>query len=217
MPINHGRLELVTKDDSDTPCPHIYFTAWNELFCLFPKTYVYYRKRRFHCEYSERDEDDYDERFMIGYQIDKYSTGGVKWTKVCSLEVPKAYHYHGEVYDHPRPDEEVAFLKFKALASDEHVLISMVNQGGHSDNGFHPRKSNAVKYLTVTQLNPDGSGDLKAEAKFHRKTKEAGFLAEASLSATSGKLVFQMIEPQGRSSWPSPARNVTELNLTTGV
>ncbi len=207
----------VTTSDSDTPCPHIYFTAWNELYCLFPQTEV-------HCALKPQsyDDNDIDERFMVGYQISKYSSGHNIWTKCCNLVIPPVYNYSdpNDKYIKRRPDFEVVHCKFRVITNDTHLLLTMVNTGVEI---WPLTAANKEKYITVLQLTPDTSGELKSELKFHSKTKEPEFYSRASISATSQKLTFREMTFQRTCppdlylhKKPPSFGHVTELNLTTG-
>ncbi len=191
----------MTKSDYDTPCPHIYFTAWNELFCLFPDTYVYYKSTYY--------DDDFDERFMVGYKISKYLPEQKAWTESCTIDVPSVYYYNESNYSRRKPNKVVSYLTFKAITNGNHLLLAMINKGAE----FFHQGDNRRKYLTVLQLTPDNSGHLKAEVKLHCETKEPGFYARSSLAATSQKLTFQDVSV--RDGEP-PLRRITELNLRTG-
>ncbi len=230
--LNSGKLEQagtgcdfclnVTEDDDNEPCPHIYFTAWNELFCLFPSTEVhepewrerstYYGYDHYYGDHSDCDEDDFSERFMLGYEISKYSPTYHNWVPFHSLDIPREYYYHdGTGLYHERPEEEVVYLTFKVVTHDDHLLIAMVNKGG----GYGSRERNSDKFLTVMKLTPDGTGNPESEVKYHSKTKEAEFYVRASVAATSGKLTFRETYTRNTNDHHR-YRHMTELDLTTG-
>ncbi len=229
--LNSGKLEQagtgcdfclnVTEDDDNEPCPHIYFTTWNELFCLFPSTDVHeaewrhrstYYYDHYYDDHSDYDEDDFSERFMIGYEISKYSPTRHNWIPFHSLDIPREYFYHdGTGLYHERPEEEVVYLTFKVVTHENHLLISMVNKGG----GYGSRERNSDKFLTVMKLTPDGAGNPESEVKYHSKTKEAEFYLRSSMAARSGKLMFLEIYTRTTND-PHRYRHMTELDLTTG-
>ncbi len=155
----------ITKSDFDTPCPHVYFTAWNELFCLYPKTHVYYRTSYYH-------EDDYDQRFMVTYLIGKYLPERDAWTQCCTLDVPRVYYFKEPPdYYHRQPEEQVSYLKFKAVTNESHILLAMTNTEGD----YYGSMETDEKYISVIQLTPDGSGNLKSEVKYHSETDDVEF------------------------------------------
>ncbi len=204
------------EDDSDKPCPHLYFTAWNELFCLFPKTFV-------HSQRADSDMSDdglyhnnkwYNEKIMIEYQIAKYTPSSDTWIKVCTLEVPDVYCYCPAARP-SMPRQQVTYLKFKAVIYGRNVLLSMVNYGADI---FQMKRSNRVKYLTVMQLTKEND-ILKYEVKFHRRIEIdiAPFFARASLVCKFGKLKFQEIDVDPDAAFPPedppPARCIVNHNF----
>ena len=199
--IKTGCAFCLSFDHNDKAnCPHIYFTAWNELYCLSPKVEV---------RLAEPGEYDLNLRFWIGYEIKKYSANDNNWIKACELNVPQEYHYERspsfQTSSQKKP-LDVCYLEFQIVHRETHLLLAMVNERGRSFS--HP----VGYYVSVMQLTPDStSGMLMSEVKLNKQiTKEAVQLFPKSImTASSFNLRFQEISKKnGR---------ITELNMKSGA
>ncbi len=193
-------------DDDEADCPHIYFTAWNELYCLSPKVQV--RLAEHDKSDSEGYDFDYNERFLIGYEIKKYSANDSKWNKACDLNVPREYYYYQKSSLQKNKPVEVCELEFQVVHKEAHLLLAMVDY----KRGFPSHPGGLGYYLSVMQLTPDPtSGKLTSEAILKKQVvKEAAQLfSKTVMTASSINLRFQEIsEEKGR---------ITELNMKSGA
>ena len=178
----------ITQGDYDRRCPHSYFTAWNELYCVGALVEV---------RESEGGAEDYDERFRLGYEINKYSVKDKAWYELGDLEIPDGYYYDGSSpYDWFKRPTEVAYVEFKVVNMKTHVLLVMVNL----DEGL--RRHAEENYLTIVRLTA-GDDTLKTEVIFHTEIKDEDvlFYRDASITVVSpgsSKLRFQKISEGGK-------------------
>ncbi len=195
------------------PCPHIYFCAWNTLFCLYPYADI----KTWDC--NPNDIDDYKcEKVMVDYRIAMYSAQMKEWTSDRSdrsefyLDIPEEYKFEapgdtGRGAWWAETPEEVVHVNFKIIDMGSHVIIIMVN----SEKNFEVRK----KYLTAIKLTQNASGSLESKVVFHRGIQEqmAKFFGRATVASVSGKLIFQKIDLQGN---PDNQQDMVELDLQKG-
>ncbi len=183
-------------------CPHVYFTAWNELFCLSAKVKINYKPGTIWTLYDS-DSDDYgdDERFMIGYEIKRYSTKINKWTRACDLRIPGVYYYQRSSWSDEDKHQEVRRLQFQIVNRETCVCIVMMNEYFCSHD----------YYMTVMQLTPDGSDTLKSEVAFRKVVtkQDARLFPKTVLTAASTNLRIQEVSGNGG--------RIQELDLSSGT
>ncbi len=155
-------------DEDDDECDNLYFTAWNELFCVVPQIDLDFGD-------SSWDSDGFakgkGEKIVTGYTIDKKSSQDDKtWEEVCTLPIPRDYFVPG-VQLHIDPP-----MRFQVSMDGNHAILVM-------DNG--------EDYLTVIELTPDDTGKtLKSNLIFHEDIESDRFTSQTLMKATQARLIF---------------------------
>ncbi len=180
----------------DEACNHLYFTAWNELFCVVPIVDL-------NLEDGSWDEygnfTGYGKKTVVGYVISKKSPqNNDKWEQACTLVVPDDYYDHDELSDHV-----ISPISFQVCIDGNRALLVMDNDDEN--------------YLTVTELTPDDSGKLKAKMRFHENIEIDGFVSCTLTKATDAKLFFQSISAGSKTLSDKSStfciESIAELNL----
>ncbi len=188
-------------------CPHFHFTAWNDLFCVYPQS-----------DFRSPDEDSWDsdsydsfydyDRYsdreklvILGYRIAKYSFQLNQWHHICDLELPDAYNDLG--YD---GIDQVLYVSFELSTNGKQVFLMIAG----SDKNL----------ITLMQLTKDASGTLKSQEVFHTKEIQIPYnSSQVLVKSTATKLRFHEMS-SSQSSWlqqlkkPTfPIRSITEVTL----
>ncbi len=173
-------------------CPHYYFTAWNELFSVYPETEVK--------DFNSDDSDDswgygrtrcigYDneKKVIMGYVIAQYSLKRNRWEKETCLELPDAYENYQNYYD--GCGEMFVWVRFQISINNKNVLLMIT-----------PAISSLI---TVMKLTLDQSGKLKYQEIFHSDKMYAN-RSHCLAKSTSTYLRFQEITfPKKKPTNPS--------------
>ena len=187
-------------DIDDKPCPHLSFTAWNELFCLYPETEF---RSNSECHewpfisYSDSEDTVGEAYVIVGYTIAKLSVDNNQWEKVYDLSFPDDYWDEDEF---ERDSCLVSDVRLQVSINEEHVFLM-------ADSWF----KNCV---TVMELTQDVTGKLSCKEIFH--SDEISYPRHSShilVGATPKKLTFQKF--YCLSNWKSAIGRITTVSLRT--
>lgn len=178
----------------DAKCPQVYFTAWNELYCLLPKTTVRLR------------------RIMTGYQIWRHVSAN-NWKCVCELELPDAFCFQRFNVETCQYEREVPYVKCKVIPRDSDVLIVMINDTSVKFLVVIKLFKDASKFKRV-----------HSKVEFHQSIDDpmAQFYEQALVTATPNTLKFQRMWKNGRDEQEKAISEevyngrVIELDLSPG-
>ncbi len=168
-------------------CPHVYFTAWNEFFCLKPLT------KKMHVPNYEEDEDLWHK-----YIIVKYSPQDDSWKYVGLLDVPEFYYWNF------RDRFLVASLKFHFLSSGTDLYVVLANTGADFTDPL-------MRYKTIMQLSKDSFGNLQSQVLFNRERSVLNALdwhPDWAITLVSGKINFYQ-GPKG--CWYTNKSKITQF------
>ncbi len=194
---------------NNNACNHFYFSAWNDLFCIYPETECQSREGDdsyddFWDSFDEDDRSDLNTIVIVQYKVTKFSRQNNTWKDTGNLDLPDDYNDIDDL-----DFDTLAYAGFQISMNDKHVFLMV-----------YARHENLI---TVLQLTQDATGKLKFQQLFHSSDMSSpfGYNSHILVKSTPTKLRFQTTS-SSPPSWREPLNTttlpttqITEVNTKT--